>query len=71
MVNELFIIFVVLASMLHLVYAAIAWSQSKKCDKVGSSFVSSYSIWYILLSLIGFVYGAYLAHAYFSPPASV
>ena len=69
--NELFAIFVVLASMLNLVYAALAWSQAKNCDKAGSSFISSYSIWYIILSLIGFIYGAYSAHAYFSPPASV
>lgn len=68
--NELFAIFVVLASMMNLVYASMAWSQADKC-KDGSSFVSSYSIWYIILSLIGFAYGAYSAHAYFSPPASV
>ena len=69
--NEFFAIFVVLASMLNLVYAALAWSQAKKCDKAGSSFISSYSIWYIILSLIGFAYGVYSAHSYFSPPASV
>jgi hypothetical protein len=69
--NEFFAIFVVLASMLNLVYAALAWAQAKKCGKDGSSFISTYSIWYIILSLIGFAYGAYSAHAYFSPPASV
>jgi hypothetical protein len=56
--SELFAIFVLIVSILNIIYASVAWAQAdgKPVPSGFEKYVSSYSIWYIFLSIFGLVF---------------
>jgi hypothetical protein len=69
--DGLFAIFVLIISILNLVYTSIALYDANKAGSSGSNFIKSYSVWYILISLVGIIYAGFEAKHFFQAPSTV